>query len=103
MARIGAFIFTAASLVVAAISLLGPAKQTICIGRECSTVSCGSPAFPKALIDFGPGKAEDAANCAGSTPATIGLYGVVLAGVGLGAVALTSRRATRSNGVGGET
>lgn len=92
IARIGAFIFTAVCLVFAAVSLLLPAKMTFCVGGACSTVSCGSPAFPKALIDFD--QIEDATNCAGQTSASIGLYGVVLAGLGLGAVTITSRRGT---------
>lgn len=94
IARVGAFIFTAVCLGIAAVSLLLPAKQTICVGGECSTVSCGSPAFPKSLIDFGSDQIEDATNCAGGTPASMGLYGVVLAGVGLGAIVATSMRGT---------
>jgi hypothetical protein len=90
IARIGALTFTAVCLVLAAAWLLLPTELTSCIGGDCTTVSCGSPAFPKDLIDFDD--VDDATNCAGRTPASVGLYGVILAGAGLGAVALTSRR-----------
>lgn len=90
IAKIGAFIFTAVCLVIAAVSLLLPVEMTTCVGGDCSTVSCGSPALPRALINFD--QIDDATNCAGQTSASIGLYGVVLAGLGLGVVTITSRR-----------
>ena len=42
------------------------------------------------VIDFD--NPDDAANCAGVPSASVGLYGVLLAGLGLGAVAVAARR-----------
>jgi len=102
IARIVATAFTALCLVVALVSLLRPARYTVCRGADCRTVSCGSPAFPKALIDFE--NMDEASNCAGGTSAAAGLYLVALATLGLVAVAVTSGRgrppAERSAGIG---
>lgn len=91
-ARNFAIAFTVVCLIVAAASMLSSTKLTFCAGSDCSTVDCGSPAFPKALIDFD--SPDDAANCAGVPSASVALYGVFLAGLGLGAVVLTARRGT---------
>ena len=88
-ARAVAAAFTVVCLVVSALSMLSSVSVTTCAG-SCSTVDCGSPAFPKTLIDFD--NPDDAANCAGVPSASVGLYGVLLAGLGLGAVAVAARR-----------
>ena len=92
IARLGASTFTAACLIFAAAALVFPTGYTVCAGEDCTTVSCGSPAFPKTLTDLGPERIDDATNGAGRTPAAAGLYGVFGAAVGLRAFALTSRR-----------
>lgn len=92
IAKVGAFTFTAVCLAVAALALLAPTTMTFCAGEDCSTLSCGSAAFPKSLWDFD--QVGDAANCAGRTSASVGLYGLALAGVGLVATAITSRAGT---------
>lgn len=81
--------FTVLCLVAAAVMMLNSTSTTFCAGADCRTVDCGSPAFPKTLIDFE--SPDDAANCAGETSASAALYSVLLAGVGLGVVAVTSR------------
>lgn len=93
VARRVALAFTAMCLLAAAVSMLGSTKMTFCAGPDCSTLDCGSAAFPKAIIDFERTTAvEDAANCAGQTPASFAFYSVLLAGLGLGVVGFTSRR-----------
>jgi len=117
IAKIAALIFTALCLVFAGASLLRPATMTFCTSAPavgspslagdaggCRTVDCGSAASPKGLIDFydhslaltdpaqGDGVQADAINCAGVPSASTGLYGILLAGLGLIAVAITSRR-----------
>jgi hypothetical protein len=87
-----AFDFTAICLGRAVVTLLGSTTFTISTGATSSTVDCGSPAFPRSLIDFD--SPDDAANCAGQTPAALPLYAVLLAGLGLGAIAVTSRSAS---------
>lgn len=82
--------FTVLCLIAAAVLMLSSTSMTFCAGADCRTVDCGSPAFPKALIDLE--SPDDAANCAGATPASASLYSLLLAGVGLGVVAVTSRR-----------
>lgn len=89
IARVIALAFTALCLVAAAALMLMPTGFTMCAG-ECTTVSCGSAAFPKELIDFED--VDDATNCAGLPSATHSLYAVGLAGVGLAAIALASLR-----------
>lgn len=89
VARNLAAAFTVLCLVAAAFLLLSSTRMTFCAGDDCRAVDCGSPAFPKALIDFE--SPDDAANCAGATSASASLYGVLLAGAGLGVVAVTSR------------
>jgi hypothetical protein len=84
-----AFVVAAVCLVVAAVVLLAPTRLTFSAGPTSSSVDCGSPAFPRTLIDFA--SADDAANCVGQTSASIALYAVLLAGLGLGLIALTSR------------
>lgn len=81
--------FTALCLVAAATMMLSSTSFTFCAGADCRTVDCGSPASPKMLIDFE--SPDDAANCAGATSASASLYGVLLAGVGLAVVVVTSR------------
>lgn len=81
--------FTVLSLIAAAVLMLSSTSMTFCVGADCRTVDCGSRAFPNALIEFE--SPDDAANCAGATSASAPLYSVLLAGVGLGVVALTSR------------
>lgn len=89
IARAAAFTFTALCLVVAVWSLIVPVEQSFTAGASSRSYGCGSAAFPKQLIDFGENGVGDAVNCAGGTPASVALYAVVLAGVGLAAVALT--------------
>ena len=89
VARNLAAAFTVLSLIAAAVLMLNSTSMTFCAGNDCRTVDCGSPAFPKALNDFE--RPDDAANCAGATSASASLYSVVLAGLGLGVVAVTSR------------
>lgn len=60
-------------------------------GAQSTGWDCGSAAVPTTLDDFD--NPDDAANCAGRTPASVALYSIALAGVGLGAVAITSRAA----------
>jgi hypothetical protein len=91
IARAVAFMFTVACLVVAAVSLLGSTGGTFTAGSQSTGWDCGSAAFPKTLDDFDD--PDDAANCAGRAPASVALYSIALAGVGLGAVAITSRAA----------
>ncbi len=81
--------FTVLCLVAAAVLMLSSTGMTFCAEADCRTVDCGSPAFPKALIDFET--SDDAANCAGATSASGSLYSMLLAGIALGAVAVTSR------------
>lgn len=88
-ARRLAFAFTALCLLLAVVSLLGSTSLTFSSGATSSTVDCGSAAFPKSLIGFA--NTDDAANCAGQTPASLALYSVLLAGLGLGVIAATSR------------
>ncbi len=90
--RIVALAVAILALAFAAFSLLTPTTLTFCAGGDCSSVSCGSPAHPKALIDFDD--VGDAANCAGQTSASMALYAVIVAVVGLIAAALASRRPT---------
>jgi hypothetical protein len=82
--------FAVLCLIAAAVLMLTSTSLTFCAGADCRTVDCGSPAFPRALIDLE--SPDDAANCAGQTSASASLYGVVLAGAGLAIVAVTSRR-----------
>lgn len=89
-ARIGSLAFTALCLALAVASLLMPYRLQFCAGGGCTATSCGSAAFPKQSIDFPD--MGDAANCTGGTPARLTLYAVAAAGVGLGAIVLTSRR-----------
>lgn len=97
IARAIAFTFTALCLVVAVWSLVVPVEQSFTAGASSRSYGCGSAAFPKQLIDFGENGVEDAANCAGGTPASVALYAVVLAGVGLAVVAATSWRSARAS------
>jgi hypothetical protein len=85
IARAVAFTFTAVCLVVAAGWLLAPVEQSFSAGAASRSYRCGSAAFPKQLIDFGENRVGDAANCAGGAPASVALYAVVLAGLGLAA------------------
>jgi hypothetical protein len=85
-----AFVLASGCLVVAAASLLGRTTITFCAGSDCSSVDCGSPAFPNELIDFD--NPDDAANCAGATSAAPALYLIVVAGLGFGAAAVLSAR-----------
>src|SRR3954467_12373885 len=78
-------------LALAVLSLMAPTSQTVDTGQESHTWSCGSAAVPQSLEGF-PDRGDDATNCAGRTPASIALDAVVLAGVGLVAIAITSRR-----------
>lgn len=87
-ARRLAFVFTALCLLLAVVSMLGSTSITFSTGATSSTVECGSPAFPKSLIDFN--SPDDAANCAGQAPASLALVSVLLAGVGLGVSAATA-------------
>lgn len=96
IARVVAFGFTALCLAVAVWSLVVPVEQSFTAGASSRSYGCGSAAFPKQLIDFGENGVGDAANCAGGTSASVALYAVVLAGFGLGAVAVTCRRSERS-------
>lgn len=91
IARIAAFAFTALCLVIAGVDLLGSRTMKSGYGPDPYTLDCGSPAFPKAAIDLDPAMAT---NCVGETPAPLALYSVLLAGVGLGVVGITSRRGT---------
>lgn len=91
IARVGGYMVTAACLVLAAVSLLGSTGGTFTAGAQSTSWDCGSAAFPKTLDDFD--NPDDAANCAGRTPASVALYLIALAGIGLGAVAITSRTA----------
>jgi len=91
-----ALAFTVVCLLAAAGSMLSSTGLTFCAG-DCTTVDCGSPAFPKTLIDFGDleeggAGVGNAANCAGVPSASVALYCVLLAMVGLGVVAVTTRR-----------
>ncbi len=90
--RIVALTVAIVALAVATFSLLTPTTLTFCAGGTCSSVSCGSPARPKALIDLDD--IEDAANCAGQTSASVALYAVIVAVAGLIAATLASRRPT---------
>lgn len=96
VARRVAFGFTAICLLLAVITMLGSTTLTFSTGSTSSTVNCGSPAFPRSLIDFD--STDDAANCAGHTPASLALYFVLLAGLGLGAIAVTLRGTSTSRG-----
>lgn len=97
--RTAAAAFTVVCLLIAGYSMLSSTSLQTCVGSTCSTVDCGSPAFPKALFDFD--SPDDAANCAGATSASVGLYGVLLAGLGLGVLALTARRGRVDQSMGG--
>jgi len=90
VARTVAFAFTGLCLVVAALSLVLPTKSTVRTGSESYSWTCGSAAFPKTTVEFD--RMADILNCSGGTPASTALYAVILAAVGLGAVALTSWR-----------
>lgn len=90
-----AFAFTALCLVLAVVTMLGSTTLTFTAGSS-STVDCGSAAFPKSLDDFET--TDDAANCAGQTSASTAMYSVLLAGLGLGVVAATSRSTSNSRG-----
>ena len=93
-----ALAFTAICLIAAAVSMLGSTKMTLCTGSRCSTWDCGSAAFPKETIDFERTTAlEDAANCAGQTPASFAFYCVLLAGLGVGVAGFTSRRSSKDD------
>lgn len=89
-ARFVAFAFTTLCLVVATVSLVLPTESTFTRGTESYTWTCGSAAFPKTAAEFD--RSDDILNCTGATPASTALYAVILAGVGLGVVALTSWR-----------
>lgn len=91
--RRAAFAFTALCLVLAVVTMLGSTTLTFTAG-SASTVDCGSAAFPKSSDDFD--SADDAANCAGQTSASVALYCVLLAGLGLGVIAATSRSTSAS-------
>jgi hypothetical protein len=86
VARSVAFVFTVLCLAAAAVTML---SSTTFTAGSSSTVDCGSAAYPKSLSDFE--STDDAANCAGQTSASPALYLVLLAGVGFGIFAATSR------------
>ena len=90
IARIVAFVFTGLCLIVAVLSLVMPTESTFSTGAERYSWTCGSAAFPKRHTEFD--RMDDVLNCTGGTPASAALYTVVLAGLGLGVVALTSWR-----------
>lgn len=90
-----AFAFTALCLAFAAITLLSSTTVTFTAGSS-STVDCGSAAFPNSLEDFE--SADDAANCAGATSASLALYSVLLAVVGLAVIAGTWRSTVKQAG-----
>lgn len=92
VARGVAFVWTALCLAFAAVVLLSSTTLTFTAGSSF-TVDCGSPAFPNTLDDFE--STDDAANCAGRTSAAPALYSVLLAGVGLVAIAGTARSKSR--------
>jgi len=98
VARNLAAAFTVICLVAAAVLMLNSTSMAFCAGDDCRTVDCGSPAFPKALIDFE--SPDDAANCAGETSASASLYGVLLAGLGLAMTVVTSRRVSTGDSHG---
>lgn len=92
IARIVAFAFAFLCLGLGAVSLLFPTTMSFTAGANHHEWSCGSPAFPKDLADFGPEGIEDATNCAGGTGAAPALYALVLAGIGLAVATFTTWR-----------
>jgi hypothetical protein len=82
-------------LLLAVVALLGTTRMVFTAGDTSATVDCGSPAFPNELIDLRD--ADAAANCAGQTSASVALYAVLLAGLGLGAIAITSRGTSKES------
>src|SRR5690349_19049065 len=52
IARDVAIVIAVLCLVFSAYSLTGSTKITTCVGSDCSTVDCGSPASPNELIDL---------------------------------------------------
>lgn len=89
VARMLAYALTALCLVVAAVTLTSSTTLTFTAGSSSTQTDCGSPAFPTALDDFD--NVDDAANCAGQASASVALYAVLLAGLGLVVIAATSR------------
>jgi hypothetical protein len=87
--RAVALVVAAVCLVVAGFALLGSSGYTFCAGHNCRTINCGSAAFPKRLMDLE--SPDDAANCAGTTPAAPGLAALLLAGLAIGVAVLASR------------
>lgn len=87
-----AFFVTAISLALAAYTMLASTSLEFSNVATSSTVDCGSPAYPRSLGDLG--STDDAANCAGQTSAAVALYFVLLAGLSLSVIALTSRATT---------
>jgi len=93
VARIVAFVVTVLCLAAAVLSLVLPTKSTFDTGSKSYSWSCGSAAFPKTHEEFD--RMDDILNCVGDTPASAALDAVVLAGLGLVALAFTTWRIER--------
>jgi hypothetical protein len=94
VARRVAFGFTGLCLLLAVVTMLGSTTLTFTAGSTSTTTDCGSAAFPRSMNDLR--NTDAAANCVGQTPASLALYAVLLACLGLAIIAVTSRASMNS-------